>query len=302
MNRAIKILIALVIFGALGFFAYKNIGSLHKEIVRKAVKQEQETWQDKTDALEKEIRDLRAELAEVKGAAHPPQRTAKAFGKEPAEVYQGKKQVSFAEIERQVASFFRYLDNQQYVVSYGLKGGTYREFQKAVESMSKNPPIIAGEMDSLFRLLQNMAHFFRISGKLRIKLTKDILSNEADIIEPLMNTFYLWFTLEDQSEQKLTGRPSLDVLYVYSGYFLETLGGRSYLLRRDPKVRALTHYYCVLIVDKANDKKRNSFGLDIRPHIAKSYDEIKSQVGLVNQGEYLEKLDSLKKKYKISLS
>lgn len=302
MNRTIKLLIGIVILGAVSFFTYKNIATRQKEIVRKAIKQEQQVWQDKTNSLEREVKDLQAELEAVKGTAYPPEKAAEAFGKEPARLVQKKRRVSFREVEMEVASFFRYLDNQDYVVSYGLKGGTRKEFKRAVDSLSNNPPIISGEMDSLHRLLKNMAHLFRVTGKNRLKLANDILNNESDIIEPVMNTFYLWFTLDDKSRQKTTDRPSLQVLYMYSAYFLNTLAGRSYLLRRDPKIRTLTYYYCVLILDRANDEILNTYGLDIRPHIEKSYDEIKSQIGLANQSEYLKKLDHLKKKYKISLS
>ena len=300
MNRVIKIFVGIVILGALSFFAYKNFIAWQKESLEKAVKQEQQLWQDKTTRLEKEIGILQQELEAVKSPTYPQEKTVEAFGKEPAKVLQKERRVSFEDIEREIASFFRYLDNQAYIASYGLKGGTYKEFQEAVELLSKNPPIITGEMDSLHRLLKNMAHLFRVSGKKRINLANDILINESDIIEPVMRTFYLWFTLEDDSKQKIKGRPSLQVLYEYAGYFLNTLAGRSYLLRRDPKVRTLTYYYCVLIIDQANDEKFNSYGLDIRPRIKKSYNEISSQIGLVNQELYISTLESLQQKYNIS--
>jgi hypothetical protein len=300
MNRAVKIFVGIVILGALSFFAYKNFMTWQKGSLEKAVKQEQQLWQDKTSGLEKEVRLLQQELEAVKSTTYPKEKAAEAFGKEPEKIYQKERKVSFEEIEREIASFFRYLDNQAYIASYGLKGGTYKEYQKTVDSLSKNPPIITGEMDSLHRLLKNMAHLFRVSGKNRIKLANDILNNESDIIEPVMRIFYLWFTLKDGSKQKIKGRPSFQVLYEYSGFFLNTLAGRSYLLRRDPKVRTLTYYYCVLIIDQANDEKFNSYGLDIRPHIQKSYDEIRSQIGLVNQKMYISTLETLKQKYNLS--
>jgi hypothetical protein len=287
MNRAVKIFVAIVILGAITFFAFKHFNTWQKESLEKAVTQKQQHWQDKTGRLEKEIKLLQQELKAVKSPTYPKGKAAVVFGKEPAKVFQKERKVSFEELEREIASFFRYLDNQAYIAAYGLKGGTYKEYQNALKSLSKNPPIITGEMDSLHRLLKNMAHFFRISGKKRIKLANDILKNESDIIEPVMRTFYLWFTFKDGSKQTIQDRPSLQVLYEYSGYFLNTLAGRSYLLRREPKVRTLTYYYCVLIIDHANDEKFNSYGLDIRPHIQKSYDEIRSQIGLVNQKYYL---------------
>jgi hypothetical protein len=36
-------------------------------------------------------------------------------------------------------------------------------------------------------------------------------------------------------------------MYEYASY-LNTLGGRSYLMRRDSKVRLLTTYYCILVL------------------------------------------------------
>jgi hypothetical protein len=300
MKRTVKIFVGIVILGALSFFAYKNIITWQKESLEQAVKQEQQLWQDKTSSLEKDVRLLQQELESVKSPSYPKKKATEAFGKEPEKVFQKERKVSFEEIEREIVSFFRYLDNQAYTASYGLEDGTYKEFQKAVDLLSKNPPIITGEMDSLHRLLKNMAHLFRISGKKRIKLANDILNNESDIIEPVMRTFYLWFTLNDGSKQKIKGRPSLQVLYEYSGYFLNTLAGRSYLLRRDPKVRILTYYYCVLIIDQANDEKFNTYGLDIRPYIEKSYDEIRSQIGLVNQKMYISRLETLKQKYYLS--
>lgn len=299
MNRAIKILIALIIIGALCLFAYKNIKNWQRNSLEKAIEQEQQVCQNKTNALEREVKDLQKKLEKMKSTAHLPPKAVEALGKEPSEIFQKERRASSEEIEREVASFFRYLDSRDYIAAYGLKGGTFAEYRKAVDTLSKNPPILTGEMDSLHRLLLNMAHLFRISGKLRIRLAKDIMNNEADIIEPVMRTFYLWFTSNDNPPPK-KARPSLEVLYIYSGYFMNTIGGRSYLLRRDPKVRTLTYYYCVLLLDKANDEKLNMYGLDIRPHIEKSYKEIKSQIGLFDQNIYLSKLESLKKKYKIS--
>jgi hypothetical protein len=189
MNRAVKIFVGIVILGALSFFAYKNLITWQKESLEKAVRQEQQFWQDKTSSLEKDIRLLQQELESIKSPTYPKDKATEAFGKEPGKVIQKERKVSFEEIEREIASFFRYLDNQAYIASYDLKGGTYKEYQKAVDSLSKNPPIITGEIDSLHRLLKNMAHLFRISGKNRIKLANDILNNESDIIEPVMSKF-----------------------------------------------------------------------------------------------------------------
>ena len=76
--------------------------------------------------------------------------------------------------------------------------------------------------------------------------------------------------------------PSLETLYEYAGFFLNTLGGRNYLMRRNAQLRILTSYYCLLILDKANDETLNRYGIDIRPHIKLVLSEIKNAKSLTN--------------------
>jgi hypothetical protein len=144
-----------------------------------------------------------------------------------------------------------------------------------------------------------MAHFFRVLGKKRVNLTRDVLQNEDEIIESAMHTFYLWATYET-GDKAITGQPKLKTLYSYSAFFLNTLAGRSYLLRRDSKIRILTTYYSVLILDKANDEHLNPGGIDIRPHIEFLLNDLQTQIGLIHQKQYLPELKQLADKYKIS--
>ena len=194
-------------------------------------------------------------------------------------------------------AFFSYLDDQDYVQSYKFKKGTYGQYQIAIKKLSSKPPIITGEMSSLYNIVRNVAHFYRVMGKKRVLLIKQLLQNESEVIESVMRTFYLWFTIDDAGQSSVQGRPSMEDMYEYAGYILNTLGGRSYLLRRDPKVRTLTAYYCVLILDKANDEELNSKGIDIRPYIESSLMEIENRTGLAHQKEYLSKLRNLNLKY-----
>ncbi len=202
-----------------------------------------------------------------------------------------------ADIERHIRAFFAYLDEQPYVQAYGLEGGTYLQYQIAINKLSSNLPTVAGEMQSLYTLVRNVAHLYRVIGKKPIYLTREILQNESEVIEPVMQTFYMWYTLDEAGKSALGGRPSPATMYEYAGFLLNTLGGRSYLLRRSPKVRALTTYYCVLALDRANDEELNSKGIDIRPYIKSSMMEIKNQIGLIYQKEYITKLSELSLKY-----
>ncbi len=282
-----------MILAIIGYFAY----NWHKGGLESARKQEREKCQEMTGNLEYKIAGLQEELTLLKGARVPGEKLIEVFGEDSTEVFPAEEQISLEKIERQIAAFFSYLNKQEYVTAYKLEGGTYLEFQQAVQKLSSNSPIVTGEVESLYRLLRNLAHFYRVLGKKRVSLVKGILKNESEIIESAMKTFYLWFMWGNDSRGKMKGRPSIEVLYEYSVYFLNTLAGRSYLLRRDSKVRILTTYYSVLILDRANDEKFNLHGIDIMPHIKTLFNDISNQIGLIHQKQYLSKLEDLKEKY-----
>jgi hypothetical protein len=306
MDKAAKIIVALLVIGLSGFFIYSKIAGWHKKQLETAVKKEQNAWQGKTDKLEKEITLLQEELETNKGQKVPEEKLAVIFGEEEKkeiqkqvsqEVKVAEKTPDFADIERRIKFFFSYLDKQPYVQSYNLEKGTYHQYQIASAKLSSTLPIITGEMQSLYNMVLNVAHFYRVLGKERVLLTKQILQNESEVIESVMKTFYQWFTVDDGGQATLGGRPPMTSMYQYAGYILDTLGGRSYLLRRGPKIRILTAYYCVLILDKANDEQLNSKGIDIRPYIQSSLMEIKNQIGLIYQEDYIAKLTELGLKY-----
>ena len=333
MAKTAKIVVGAVMLAVSGFFIYSKIAGWHTSELENAVQQVQEVSQSKTDKLEEEIISLERELANVKGQTIPEEKLAEVFGadekstdkeslagvlrdenklsgllaeEEKVAVNQGLNQKKIStgeaqqdvvEIERRISAFFSYLDDQPYVQSYGFAGGSYLEYQIAIKKLSSELPIITGEMQSLYSMVRNVAHFYRVMGKKRIFVTRQILQTESEIIESVMKTFYLWFTTKSAGQATIEGRPSPEMMYNYAGYLLNTLGGRSYLLRRNPKIRALTTYYCVLTLDRANDEELNSKGIDIRPYIKTSFLEVKNQIGLIYQKEYMAKLSELNLKY-----
>lgn len=308
MDRTAKIIVAIVVIIASGFLIYTKFVSWHKNRLEKAVNQENTIWRNQADKMKEEIDSLKQELDGYRGEKAPDDNLVNLFGDkirdenemtggENGSVDQGKISPDFVEIEEQVKSFFDYLDEQPYIKSFKLKEGTYFQYQTAVKKLSSKLPIVTGEMTSLYNIVLNVAHFYRVLGKKRVLLIKEMLQNEDQAIEPIMKTFYQWFTLKDDGKSTLQGRPSMVSMYEYAGYILNTLGGRSYLLRRSPKIRALTTYYCVLVLDKANDEELNARGIDIRPYLNSSLMEIENQIGLAYQREYLKKLNELRIKY-----
>ena len=207
--------------------------------------------------------------------------------------------LSLEEIERRINSFYSYLDQQEYVKPYKFFNGTKEQFHQIFEILTGTPPIFHRETDSINDVLKNVFYFYRVLGKERISLIKDILENESDIIESLMHTFYFWFTSSDERSKLGLPRPSIEQLYIYACFFLETLGGRSYVFRRDSKIRILTLYYSVLIIDQANIDGVNSNGIDIRPHLKLISEDMTHQKALSYKNHYLIKLEMLRKKYRL---
>ncbi len=297
MDRVIKAVIVVAIVAVGAYFGYILFSSWHKDSLETAKRDERVEWEKRTKELMEKVTGLEDELSSVKGESIPQQKLEEVFGSESAATRE-EEPLSFEEIEQQIKAFFSYLDEQDYVRAYELKGGTYEQFKLMLKNMSTTPPLITDETASLYNLYRNMAHFFRVLGKKRVNLVKDILQNEGEILESAMQTFYLWATYEAGNGEK-TGQPTLKTLYTYSGFFLNTLAGRSYLMRRDSKVRILTTYYSVLILDKANDEQLNPGGLDIRPHIEFLLNDLQTQIGLIHQKQYLAEVKQLADKYKL---
>lgn len=196
-------------------------------------------------------------------------------------------------------AFFAHLDQQEYVAKYALKESSEKHIVRISTKLYANPPVVNRETDDLFTILTNSAHFYRILGKNNLLLIKDILSHESDNLETVMADFYNWA----EKEQTCDNAPSfalqlpLNSLYEYAGFFLNTLGGQSYLFRRESRTRMLIKYYAVLIIDQANEKGLNRHGIDIRLPLRSTIDEMQVSQNLEKRDAYLEKLLLMQAKY-----
>jgi hypothetical protein len=299
MEKFIKILIITMILGFIGYFAYNQIINWHKKELVTAISQEQKEFGEKTWELEEGISKLEEELALYKETLIPEEKLTEVFGEEATLMFPERENTDCEDLERQILSFFTYLDRKDYIILQKLEHGTYNLFKQMVKQLSETLPIVTGETRDIVSLIRNMAYFYRVLGNKRIELIKEIFKNENDIFESIMATFFSFYTSDKCCKEELQGCPSLGLLYEYAGFFMNTMAGRSYLLRRDSKIRILTTYYCVLILDKANEEILNHNGIDIRPHIELSINDISNQKNLIYRKQYLTKLQSLKEKYKM---
>jgi hypothetical protein len=293
MDKTVKVLVVLFAAIGIGLFGYHWFQQWHTHSVQQAVKKEHDKELEKIAQMEAEINRLTGELGTQQ---HPQPSSAdmvNAFGAAKPMASITPDEVDCKQITIQVVAFFHYLDNKAYLIWPGINMRAEELFEQISKKLSAKPPVNVGEMEDINSLVGNVTHFYRVLGKRRIDLIKEILKSESAVIEPAMAVMFAWVT----ACHKESGQPDLNTLYQYAHFFLNTLGGRSYLLRREAKLRLLIDYYALLVIDMANDAKLNAYGLDIRPHLDYVFYDISNQKGLMYRQRYLSRLRALQNKY-----
>jgi hypothetical protein len=201
------------------------------------------------------------------------------------------------EIEKSFRELFAYLSQEAHIQDQATDIDIYDRFKTILAKLSSQPPIPAGEgMDSL-TMIENVYHFYRVLDEEEIRLIRQILKDEADSIETDLRTLYEWLMPTRPCPNVEGTRPSLDVLYPYAGYFLNTIGGNAYLFRRSTPVRLLVSYYSVLILHAADKKGENTYGIDVFPEITRLAKEISAYPGFQLQNTYIQQLTELQNDY-----
>jgi len=202
-----------------------------------------------------------------------------------------------SQLEKSLSAFFNDLDDKPYIRAYELEQPCLQLFNALSEQLLANPPVVVRETDDLYTILTNMAHFFRIIGRKNILLLKGILDRESDKIEDVAAELYTWNVVNQCKDNSLHMEVPLDKVYEYAGFFLNTMGGRSYLFRRDSRSRLLVNYYAILIIDRANMENMNRYGLDVNAVLPRLIQEIESTTQLIYKEDYLDTLYDLQEKY-----
>ena len=301
MNKQVKIVMIVVVICGLGLLVWNELRKWHQEQTAAAVAQVRMQYRGTIDELNQKIAELEARLAkETAGSAlGKPEKEliANVFGDQTDIGALGDTHVNCSEIDKQARALFDYLDQKGYAKEAGLDLPVAKIFDQAMDKLSQHRPLLTDELGSTLRLLQNVTHFYRVLGSKPIRLTNAILGNESQILEPAMAVLYAWLTTCNRQDQSAGEAFDLETFYTYAGYVLNTLGGRSYLLRRDSRFRILINYYAVLLLDQANQAKLNSYGIDIRPYIDYLLYDLTNQKGLLYQKRYLSQLAALQRKY-----
>ncbi len=297
MDRTVKVLVIVFAVLGIGLFGYHWLSQRHSKALNVAVEQEKADCLKRIAELEAEINRLGDELDTQRQALPSTSEMATVFGSEKPASPAPEEKVDCKKVTAQVAAFYQYLDSKAYLIWPGINMRAEALFEEITGKLVANPPINVGEMDQLYLLVRNVTHFYRILGKDRIELIKEILTSESAIVEPAMAVMFTWFTGCAKMSGNTQSQPSLKDLYQYACFFLNTLGGRSYLLRRDSKLRVLVNYYALLTLDMANDAKLNAYGLDIRPYLDYLFYDLRNQKGMMYRQRYLTRLNALQSKY-----
>jgi hypothetical protein len=297
MSRTITIVLIVALVASIGYISYSFYKTRYGKNVDVVL--EQELHQQRIEELEEQVYSLEEELGKQEDKLIPKEKLTQVFGEEVPAVTIAEEvdKPSCEDIKRNMDAFFNYLDKQAYTKSHEINESPLELFKHILIQLSETTPRVTGEMMELPTLMSNMAFFYRTLGKKRIDCIREILNNELDITESVFATFYQWAISCDHCDEMPEECPSLEILYEYAGFFLNTLAGRNYLMRRNARQRLLTTYYSILILDKANDETINRYGIDIRPKIELLISEINNTRSLIYSKQYLEELNTLKIKY-----
>ncbi|NTW87546.1 MAG: hypothetical protein HGB26_00090 [Desulfobulbaceae bacterium] len=204
----------------------------------------------------------------------------------------------YKQLADELNAFYAHLDQQPYMKDFHLKEPSKKHFSKLLQILIDNPPSVTRETDEYFTLLKNTSHFFRVLGKENIIILKGILDREKGSFENILKTFYALTDHPEYLKKEFSLTIPNDNLYDYAGFFLNTIGGRLYLFRRDSVSRMTVSYYAVLIIDKANRKGNSRLGIDLKPSIDSLIEEIENTgKNLKFKEEYLDTLYDLKEIY-----
>jgi hypothetical protein len=294
-KHIVVILIIIVVSGVIGYMGYRQFMKWHETELQSAVSEQQVQTAEKNADLEYQIIELQNKLTMLEPPPVSDERLTEVFGqsmtdKKPADL-------SCDAMKQKILSFFNYLQN-----NIDKDAGTAEEkpadaFLQMVRALSAKPPMIVDETRDIVSLKHNQAHFFRVLNKDKFEMVKNLLTAEDDVLEHAMADFYAYYVTCDCCKNDDEPCVSLNTLYEYAAFFMNTFAGKSYLFRRSSTIRCLTDYYAVLVLDKANDAELNRYGLDIRPYIDLSMGDIISQSNLVFQDQYIKTLIDLNEKY-----
>jgi hypothetical protein len=292
----IFLVLVLVIIGAIGVLLTLKRDVLVEKITEEPIAAERQAWMQRTQELENIILQMQEEK-EAK-PLFPSERFSQAFGPtSPLVRGASPKSMECRQLEESLRTFCSYLDATEILRSQKTYRDSWALLSDILATVERTLPPVSGEAYRPSIIIENSFYFFRLLRKEKINIARDVVRYEADLAEPLIGILYYWLFVGRQCDELPSSESPLKMMYNYAAFFLNTLGGHSYLYRRDSKIRALTSYYANLVIHEANLQGLNEAGLDLRFFLPLTFNEIQSRNDLLYTEEYLETLSDLQLHY-----
>lgn len=289
-------ILMLVVLASIAGLVIWKWDTLVEKIAKEQIDAERQAWMQRTRELEGIILELQ-EGKEPKPLL-PAERLSQVFGPtSPLVKGTSPQSMKCRELEESLRAFCRYLDAGETFRSQKTYPDSWALLTSVLDIMEQRLPTMSGELYRPSEIIENSFYFFRLLGKEKIDIVREVLKYESDLAEPLMGILYHWLMSGRRCEKLPSSSSALKALYQYAGFFLNTLGGHSYLYRRDSRIRLLTVYYSLLVIHEANMRELNEAGLDLRFFLPLIFNEIQSRNDLLYAEDYLQTLTNLQLQY-----
>jgi len=293
MKRVVISLIVVVALSAALYIGSKQVQRWKSSSVEEAVQQEQERWMVDVEKLKDEVKDLRDELYSDTQMETHEQKVSEILGTpEGIAPATATDTPGCKDSEARLLSFFDYLNKK-----YPADKTPLTRFRSAMSRLAAAPPeIMEKDLDTL-ALFRNVAHLYRTLGAQDLLAFRRWVELEPDAVEAFLPDLYK-VMMDGTCTQVVPADCTREVATQYATYFLNTLAGRSYLLRRSSRYRILATYYSVLVLHQANLSGTNFYGVDIHPLLGRLQSEIALYKGLARKKLYLASLEEINTHYR----
>jgi hypothetical protein len=289
-------LVAAILIGVAAGLVIRHWDAIVQRIAGKAMQAERRDWVQRTQELEGTVARLQQERQRSQPASR--ERLEKVFGAS-SPLVQGvsPSQLKCEELEASLRAFCDAVNRGETWRDHEARQDSWRFFVDVIAAMEQRLPATGGISLQPRVIVENSFYLYRLLGKKRLEILRDLVKDEADVAEPLMGVLYRWLMAGRRCDGSQQQPQQFKAMYHYACFFLNTLGGEAYLIRRESRVRLLTEYYATLIVHDATVRGLNESGLDVRFFLPLLVNEIGTRNDLSHADEYLKTLSNLRAYY-----
>jgi hypothetical protein len=288
--------VVAVLIGVVAGLVIRHWDAIVQRIAGKAMETERRDWVHRTQELEETVARLQQERQRSQPASR--ERLEQAFGGS-SPLVQGvsPSELKCEELETSLRAFSEAVNRSESWRAHEARQDSWRFFVDVLATMEQRLPATGGISHQPQVIIENSFYLYRVLGKKRIEVLRDLLKYEADVAEPLMGVLYRWLMIGRGCDGSQKQPQQFKAMYHYACFFLNTLGGQSYLMRRESRVRLLAAYYATLIIHEATVRRLNESGLDVRFFLPLLFNEIERRNDLIHADEYLRTLSKLRSYY-----